>query len=124
MATEDRQIDRKVDTTGDPVDEETTGDPEGEDLRPDLEHFDNFKEDVADLRARFPDLRVPSIPVVPVVTASLLVAVVVGALSVAYGTTSLAAAHGGTYVALIAAGVFAVAYGYVGLRFVDTISQT
>lgn len=122
MAGQDRPIDRKANTKG--VDDDPpTGDPDGEDLRPDLEHFDNFREAADDLRSRIPDLRVPSIPVVSVVTVSLFVAVVVGALSVAYGTTSIASTHGGTHAALIVGGVFGVVYGYVGLRFVDTITQ-
>jgi hypothetical protein len=121
MATEDRPIDRKVDAK--PTPDDVEGDTDAEDLRPDMEHFDNFKDTARDFRDRLPDLRVPNVPVVPVVMASLFVAVGGGALSVAYGTTSLAAAHGGTYAALIVAGVFAVVYGYVGLRFVDTVTN-
>lgn len=115
MATDDRQIDRKAETPTVEDDEPEAPD----DLRPDFDHFDTFRDHASGIRDHIPTLRVPNIPVVAFVMASLYVFVAAGALSVAYGATSLAAAHGGTYVALIVAGVFAFGYGYVGLRFVD-----
>lgn len=114
MTNKDRPIDRKAET---PTVEDEAEDTD--DLRPDFDHFDTFRDHASGIRERIPDLRVPNIPAVAVVMATLYTFVAAGALSVAYGSTSLAAAHGGTYVALIVAGVFAFVYGYVGLRFVD-----
>jgi len=118
MATDDRQIDRKAET---PTVEDDPDDPD--DLRPDFDHFDTFRDHATGLRERIPDLRVPDIPVVAVVMASLYVFVAAGALSVGYGATTLAATHGGTRVGYIVGGVFVFGYGYVGLRFVAAATE-
>lgn len=119
MATDDREIDRKA--------EPPTPDPDGDDVRPDFDHFDGFEQASRRWLGRLAGMwhvPRPDVSVVGAVTAALYAFVAIGALSVAYGSTSLAAAHGGVYVALIVAGVFAFAYGYVGLRFVSTVTRS
>jgi len=122
MATDDRSIDRKVDTTGDPTNADG---PPSEDLRPDWDHFDTFRDGAKGLRDRLRRASIPtmSIRVVAGVMAGLYLFVGVGALSVAYGATSLAAAYGDVHTALIVGGVFTFAYGYAGIRFVDAATQ-
>jgi len=121
MATEDRPIDRKVDTNPgtDDVDDQPPGDRK--DLRPDFDHFGSFADHASGLRDRIPT--VPDVPVVGVVMACLYVFVAAGALSVGYGATSLAATHGGTHVAYIVGGGFVFTYGYVGLRLADAATN-
>lgn len=117
MGTEERDVDRKVNTKPgtEDVDDQPPGDRE--DLRPDFDHFDSFADHASGLRDRIP--AVPDVPVFGVVMASLYVFVAAGALSVGYGATSLAATHGGTHVAYIVGGGFVFTYGYVGLRLAD-----
>lgn len=105
---EDRPIDRKANTEEQP----------GRDLRPDLDHFNDFKEGAASIRSKIPPLPFPAVSPVGVVMATLYAFVVTGGLLVGYGATSIATFHGGVYVGLIVAGVFVFAYGYVGLQAV------
>lgn len=121
MATDDRPIDRKADTE---TVEHTQSEDTKNDLRPDFDHFDTFRERAGGIRDRIPTLRIPSIPVVAVVMATLYAFVGVGALSVGYGATSLAAAYGGIHAGFIVGGVFTFAYGYVGVRVVDAVTES
>jgi len=110
MATEDPEIDRKAHT---PTEED--------DPRPDFDHFDGFRDTATGLWARIPSLPRPDVSTVGVVMATLYTTITAGAVAVGYGATALTYTHGGVYASLIVAGIFAFAYGYVGLQAVDAV---
>ena len=107
MKRDDRTVDRKADPNA--------GDAPDEAVTPPDDPQPTARDRLAAVRSKLPDA-----PDAPATTLSY-VAIVSGALAVAYAATSLAAVYGGTRFGILAAGVFAFAYGYAVLTAITQV---
>lgn len=108
-------VNRKVDTKGEPTDEvDDDGDP-----RPDLDHYPPDASDITDR------LSLPTLPdttvLLDAVVVSLYVFIVAGALSFGYGVTSLSYRLLGLQGAFVVGGVFTAAYSYVAVAVITDL---